>query len=93
MPQIRRYFRSENAVLCVAATDLARFEIPDLANCAIFLLGIGWVVSSGLYSDAILDAVLRAAPRPQQRQAVGPGTITRSRGRCAGNGLRKASCA
>ena len=49
------------AVLFVAATDLARFEIPDLANCAIFLLGIGWVVSSGLYSDAILDALLRAA--------------------------------
>jgi leader peptidase (prepilin peptidase) / N-methyltransferase len=49
------------AVLFVAATDLARFEIPDLANCAIFLLGLGWVVSSGLYSDAILDALLRAA--------------------------------
>jgi leader peptidase (prepilin peptidase) / N-methyltransferase len=49
------------SVLVVAATDLARFEIPDLANCAIFLLGIGWVVSSGFYSDAILDAVLRAA--------------------------------
>src|SRR5215831_12565700 len=25
---------------------------------------------------------------PQQAQALGPGTITRSRGRCAGNGLR-----
>jgi leader peptidase (prepilin peptidase)/N-methyltransferase len=49
------------SVLFVAATDLARFEIPDLANCAIFLLGIGWVVSSGFYSDAILDAALRAA--------------------------------
>jgi leader peptidase (prepilin peptidase)/N-methyltransferase len=49
------------SVLFVASTDLARFEIPDLANCAIFLLGIGWVVSSGFYSDAILDAVLRAA--------------------------------
>ena len=48
-------------VLFVAATDLARFEIPDLANCAIFVLGIGWVVSLGFYSDAILDAVLRAA--------------------------------
>jgi len=48
-------------VLVVAATDLARFEIPDLANCAIFSLGIGWVVSSGFYADAILDAVLRAA--------------------------------
>ena len=48
-------------VLVVAATDLARFEIPDLANCAIFLLGIGWVVSSEFYADAILDAVLRAA--------------------------------
>jgi len=49
------------SVLVVAATDLARFEIPDLANCAIFLLGIGWVVSSGFHSDAVLDAVLRAA--------------------------------
>src|SRR3954465_11199029 len=26
---------------------------------------------------------------PQQAQAVGPGTILRSRGRCAGNGLRE----
>jgi hypothetical protein len=32
---------------------------------------------------------LRSRPPPQQRQAVGPGTITRSRGRCAGNGLRE----
>lgn len=48
-------------VLVVATTDLARFEIPDLANCAIFLLGIGWVILPGFYLDAILDAVLRAA--------------------------------
>jgi leader peptidase (prepilin peptidase) / N-methyltransferase len=48
-------------VLFVAATDLARFEIPDLANCAIFVLGIGWVVSAGFYSGTILDAALRAA--------------------------------
>lgn len=48
-------------VLVVATTDLARFEIPDLANCAIFLLGIGWVFSSGFHSNAILDALLRAA--------------------------------
>jgi prepilin signal peptidase PulO-like enzyme (type II secretory pathway) len=49
------------SVLFIAATDLARFEIPDLANAAIFLLGIGWIISSGFYFDAILDAVLRAA--------------------------------
>jgi leader peptidase (prepilin peptidase)/N-methyltransferase len=49
------------AVLFVAATDLARFEIPDLANCSIFLLGISWVVSSEFYLGAIIDAVLRAA--------------------------------
>ena len=31
---------------------------------------------------------LRSASPPQQLQAVGPGTTTRSRGRCSGNGLR-----
>jgi leader peptidase (prepilin peptidase)/N-methyltransferase len=49
------------SVLFIAATDLARFEIPDLANCVIFLLGIGWIVSTRFYSDSILDAVFRAA--------------------------------
>ena len=33
-------------------------------------------------------AELGEPAEPQQGQAVGPGTITRSRGRCAGNGLR-----
>src|SRR5450830_209139 len=31
---------------------------------------------------------LRSRPLPQKRQAVGPVTITRSRGRCSGKGLR-----
>jgi len=30
---------------------------------------------------------LRSRSPPQQRQAVGPATITRSRGRCSGNGF------
>jgi hypothetical protein len=33
----------------------------------------------------------RRAP-PQQGQAVGPGTITRSRGKCSGKGLRAGRC-
>ena len=37
---------------------------------------------------------LRSRPAARQhRQAVGPGKITRSRGRCAGNDLREGSCA
>jgi hypothetical protein len=32
---------------------------------------------------------LRSRPPPQQVQAVGPGTITRSRGRWSGKGLRE----
>jgi hypothetical protein len=38
--------------------------------------------------SVMLSPNLRSRPPPQQRQAVGPGTITRSRGRCSGNGLR-----
>ena len=37
--------------------------------------------------DRLAQACAAGSP-PQQRQAVGPGTITRSRGRCLGNGLR-----
>src|SRR5713226_623968 len=33
-------------------------------------------------------AQLRSRAPPQQRQAVGPGSTTRSRGRCAGKGRR-----
>jgi hypothetical protein len=34
--------------------------------------------------------ILASRSEPQQAQAVGPGTTMRSRGRCAGNGLRPA---
>ena len=37
--------------------------------------------------------ILASRSEPQQAQAVGPGTMTRSRGRCSGNGLRPSSCA
>src|SRR5262249_4774406 len=47
--------------LIVAIADLDRFEIPDVASCLMFVLGLGWVLSS---SDAdywaILDAALRS---------------------------------
>ena len=44
----------------------------------------GITSSVSVMSSPSLDS---RAP-PQQGQAVGPGTITRSRGRCSGNGLR-----
>ena len=38
--------------------------------------------------SVIVSPRLRSRLPPQQTQMVGPGTITRSRGRCSGNGLR-----
>jgi hypothetical protein len=38
--------------------------------------------------SVVVSPSLRSRPLPQHRHAVGPGTITRSRGKCSGNGLR-----
>jgi len=47
--------------LVVAKIDLERFEIPDLANISIFILGICWVgASSFKLGEDILAALLRA---------------------------------
>jgi leader peptidase (prepilin peptidase) / N-methyltransferase len=47
-------------VLFVAAVDVDRFEIPDLANLAIFLLGVAWTMDvSGYDVDVLFDALLR----------------------------------
>jgi leader peptidase (prepilin peptidase) / N-methyltransferase len=47
--------------LLVAKVDLDRFEIPDLANLAIFILGLAWIAtrSSNVGGD-LPDAFLRA---------------------------------
>ena len=46
------------AVLVVAAVDVERFEIPDLANLTILLLGLAWQAWD-LNSDEIFAALLR----------------------------------
>ena len=45
-----------------------------------------WLVEAATFDAEILSpSFLRRAP-PQHAHAAGPGTITRSRGRCAGKG-------
>jgi leader peptidase (prepilin peptidase) / N-methyltransferase len=46
--------------LFVAAVDLARFEIPDIASFAIFALGLAWSQTWGLDAGAAVDALLRS---------------------------------
>ena len=46
------------------------------------------MLSLSLRPALIVSPRLRSRLPPQQTQMVGPGTITRSRGRCSGNGLR-----
>src|SRR4030081_1108346 len=53
-------------------------------TCWITFQDLGMTSSVSVMSSPNLDS---RAP-PQQAQAVGPGTITRSRGRWAGKGLR-----
>ena len=47
------------AALFIAAVDLDRFEIPDIASFAIFVLGLAWTQSSGLGVEAVTEAILR----------------------------------
>jgi leader peptidase (prepilin peptidase)/N-methyltransferase len=46
-------------VLVIAAVDVQRFEIPDLANLTMALLGIAWE-ARGWNTDAVMMAVLRS---------------------------------
>jgi len=46
--------------LIIAVVDLHRFEIPDPANIAVFLLGLGWSQAWGFDLDALIQAVLRS---------------------------------
>jgi leader peptidase (prepilin peptidase)/N-methyltransferase len=48
--------------LWLTYTDLQRFELPDLGNLALFVLGLAWVAVLGSTPAAdLLDAVARAA--------------------------------
>jgi hypothetical protein len=53
-------------------------------TCWITFQDFGIASSVSVISSPSLDS----RDPPQQAQAVGPGMITRSRGRCSGNGLR-----
>jgi leader peptidase (prepilin peptidase)/N-methyltransferase len=48
------------AALFVAAVDLDRFEIPDIASFAIFALGLAWTQAWGFDAEAGADALLRS---------------------------------
>jgi leader peptidase (prepilin peptidase) / N-methyltransferase len=49
------------AALWVAAVDLERFEIPDLANIAIFVLGVVWSLHSfGIDREVISETTIRS---------------------------------
>jgi len=49
-------------VLFVAAVDVERFEIPELANLAIFVLGLAWTMNAfGFDAYNLFQTVLRAA--------------------------------
>src|SRR5205085_6828060 len=53
-------------------------------TCWITFQDLGMTSSVSVMSSPSLDS----RDPPQQLQATGPGTITRSRGKCSGNGLR-----
>lgn len=46
--------------LFVAAVDLDRFEIPDIASFAMFALGLAWSQTWGLDADAAAEVLLRS---------------------------------
>ena len=49
-------------VLFVAAVDVERFEIPELANLAIFALGLAWTMNAfGFDAYNLFQTLLRAA--------------------------------
>jgi leader peptidase (prepilin peptidase) / N-methyltransferase len=46
--------------LIIAVVDLERFEIPDLASVAMFVLGIAWTQAFGFDVEGLGQALLRA---------------------------------
>ena len=48
------------AALFIAAVDLERFEIPDIASFAVFVLGLIWTQARGVDAEAGMDALLRS---------------------------------
>lgn len=49
-----------SAALFIAAVDLDRFEIPDIATAAILVLGLAWTQAWGIDAPTAADAVLRS---------------------------------
>lgn len=48
-------------VLYLAKTDLDRFELPDIGNLALFVLGLGWVAASASdIGEGLVQALIRA---------------------------------
>ena len=54
-------------------------------TCAMTFQDLGTISRVSVTSSPSFDS----RPPPQQAQAIGPGTITRSRGRCSGKGWRE----
>jgi leader peptidase (prepilin peptidase) / N-methyltransferase len=48
------------AALLIAAVDLDRFEIPDMANFAVFALGLSWTQAWGFDFETFTQALLRS---------------------------------
>jgi leader peptidase (prepilin peptidase) / N-methyltransferase len=48
------------AALLIAAVDLDRFEIPDMANFAVFALGLAWSQAWGFDFESFTQALLRS---------------------------------
>jgi leader peptidase (prepilin peptidase)/N-methyltransferase len=46
--------------LFLAISDLRSFELPDLANVAVAILGIGWIATLGEPAVQLMHAALRA---------------------------------
>lgn len=46
--------------LLIAAVDLDRFEVPDIATLTMFVLGLAWTQARGADFEAIAQALLRS---------------------------------
>ena len=48
------------AALFIAAVDLDRFEVPDIATLTMFVLGLAWTQARGPDLEAVAHAVVRS---------------------------------